>query len=292
MAAWWSGSYEGATDVVIKAARLPPEADAWEPATTVANVPDRFQGNPVLYALPDGRLWLFFVVAYERGPTGIQIMFRESADYGHSWTPLETFCTRRGIRTRNHPITTASGKVLLPLHDHGAGSSVFLLSDDLGQTWHWGGSVRTEPGNAQPTVVRRANGELYALMRTWNEDPNKRTLWQSESSDGGYTWSQATYSRVPTVSSAIEMVGLTNGHVVLAYNDGQGRERTPLTLALSVDGGRTWANRRNLETGEGPFSYPSIIQARDGRLHVTYSYRRLYIRHVELDEAWILEGDG
>jgi predicted neuraminidase len=73
---------------------------------------------------------------------------------------------------------------------------------------------------------------------------------------------------------------------------GQGRERTPLTLALSVDGGRTWAYKRNLETGQGPFSDPSIIQTRDGHLHVTYSYRRLYIRHVEVNEAWLLKGDG
>ena len=137
--------------------------------------------------------------------------------------------------------------------------------------------------------VSRGGGELYALMRTWNEDPAKRFLWQSESRDYGRSWSPPTYSSIPTVSSAIEMVGLANGHVVLAYNDGQGRERTPLTLAVSVDGGRTWACKRNLETGEGPVSYPSIIQSRDGRLHVSYSYRRLYIKHVELNEAWVWE---
>jgi predicted neuraminidase len=90
-----------------------------------------------------------------------------------------------------------------------------------------------------------------------------------------------------TVSSAIEMVRLANGHVVLASNDGVERERTPLTLTLSTDGGRTWTQKRNLETGEGSFSYPSIIQSRNGLIHVTYSYRRLFIKHFQVDEAWI-----
>jgi predicted neuraminidase len=66
IAAWWSGSYEGATDVAIKAARLRRGAETWERAETVADLPDRFEGNPVLFSLPDGRLWLFFVVIQSR----------------------------------------------------------------------------------------------------------------------------------------------------------------------------------------------------------------------------------
>jgi predicted neuraminidase len=291
MTAWWSGSCEGGTDVVIKAARLRSGAETWDPATTVADVPERFQGNPVLFSLPDGRLWLFFVIIHFRGPQGVQIVFSESIDLGHTWGPIEEFVTERGIRTRNHPILIPNGEILFPLHGHGTGASIFLLSGDPGQTWDRSAPILSEPGNAQPTVISRGNGELYALMRTWNEDPNKRFLWQSESYDYGRSWTPPTYSQIPTVSSAIEMVRLENGHVVLAYNDGQGRERTPLTLALSVDGGRTWTCKRDLETGEGSFSYPSIIQARDGNIHVTYSYRRLFIKHVEVNEAWIGGGE-
>jgi len=135
MAAWWSGSYEGATDVVIKAARLPLGADTWEPATTVADFPDRFQGNPVLFSLADGRLWLFFAVIHFRGPKGVQIMFRESTDLGRTWGPMREFATEPGIRTRNHPIIMPNGEILFPLHDQRTGSSVFLISGDLGQTW-------------------------------------------------------------------------------------------------------------------------------------------------------------
>jgi predicted neuraminidase len=44
-----------------------------------------------------------------------------------------------------------------------------------------------------------------------------------------------------------------------------------------------------LESGPGEFSYPSIIQAQDGLLHIVYTHRRTTIQHVVLDEAWIEE---
>lgn len=287
LAAWWSGSYEGARDVVIKVARLPRGAEKWERSETVADFPGVFEGNPVLFSLPDGRIFLFFARIESRGPEGLQIMYSVSSDLGHIWAPVKEFVTRRGIRTRNHPIVMPNGEILFPLHDQADGSSVFLISGDGGATWDMTGPVVSEPGNIQPTVVSRGNGELYALMRTWNEEPDKRFLWQSESHDYGRTWSSPVYSRIPSVSSAIEMTRLENGHIVLAFNDGRERARTPLNLALSVDNAQTWSYNRALEKGIGRFAYPAIIQTRDGHIHVTYSYNRQYIKHVEVNEAWI-----
>jgi predicted neuraminidase len=155
-----------------------------------------------------------------------------------------------------------------------------------------GGPIASEPENAQPTVIERSNGDLYALMRTWHDDPAKRFLWQAESKDYGRTWSRPSYSAIPSVNSAIEMVKLRNGHAVLAFNHGRDRERTPLNLALSLDEGRTWPFCRALETGEGSFSYPSLVETKDGNIHVTYSHHRQFIKHVELNEAWIKRGMG
>jgi len=69
-------------------------------------------------------------------------------------------------------------------------------------------SPYSDPGNIQPTAIEREKGELYALMRTWHEDPAKRFLWQSESKDYGRTWAAPSYSRIPSIDSAVEMLKL------------------------------------------------------------------------------------
>lgn len=75
-----------------------------------------------------------------------------------------------------------------------------------------------------------------------------------------------------------------------------GVPRNPLVIASSTDGGMTWSREITVESDAtlrskhdekgsfiGDYSYPSILQTRDGRLHITYSYLRDYIKHVILE---------
>lgn len=74
-----------------------------------------------------------------------------------------------------------------------------------------------------------------------------------------------------------------------------GAPRAPLSLALSSDGGMTWDKRIDLAFSDGfclsnnseeqvnrELSYPAILQARDGTVHVTYTHFRQTIRHLAL----------
>ena len=79
--------------------------------------------------------------------------------------------------------------------------------------------------------------------------------------------------------------GFTNGHLVLVFNDSE-TARTPLSIARSVDEGRTWLPPLALE-GQGEYPDPSVRQASNGRIHITYTFRRYAIKHVELDENWL-----
>ena len=56
-------------------------------------------------------------------------------------------------------------------------------------------------------------------------------------------------------------------------------------MTLSDDDGDTWRPRLALEDGPGEYSYPAVIQARDGTVHVTYTWRRERIKHVTLAPA-------
>ena len=77
---------------------------------------------------------------------------------------------------------------------------------------------------------------------------------------------------------------LKNGDLYLVYNPVK-TGRSPLIVARSVDSGKSWAQLASLEAQPGEFSYPAIIEAKDGRLHVTYTWNRRHIKHVILDPA-------
>ena len=81
-----------------------------------------------------------------------------------------------------------------------------------------------------------------------------------------------------------------------------GVPRAPMTIAISHDGGLTWPAVKIIQDGDGiclsnnskekknrEFSYPSVLQSRDGRIHMTFTYFRQVIKHVILTKNWILE---
>jgi len=87
----------------------------------------------------------------------------------------------------------------------------------------------------------------------------------------------------------VELIRLRSGRLLLVYNPSMHR-RTPLTAALSEDGGRTWKWRRNLAGGDDSFAYPSAVQTPDGRIHVVYtSDGRKVVRRAVFREADIME---
>jgi predicted neuraminidase len=70
--------------------------------------------------------------------------------------------------------------------------------------------------------------------------------------------------------------------VALIYNHTE-TARHPINLAFSRDGGETWSPPLTLEDLEGELSYPAIIEAADGRLHMTYTWRRERLRHAIME---------
>jgi predicted neuraminidase len=215
---------------------------------------------------------------------------------------------RLGWMTRAHPFILDGQRLIIPLYSDGFSFSLMAITDDWGKTWH-SSTPLVGLGNIQPSIVRRKDGSLFTFMRD-NGPPPKR-LHQSESHDRGETWSAVTDSGLPNPGSGAEITSLRNGHWVLISNDTE-RERNSLAVQISDDEGKTWKWKRHLELDEpgpeaGSFHYPSIIQAKDGTLHASYSYhlakRNLpkdvdgdpagkSIKHAHFNETWVMEGDA
>lgn len=202
---------------------------------------------------------------------------------------------RMGWQTRNKPVVTGSGRMIVPLYSDGFSFSLMAYTDNGGKTWKF-----SEPlvgaGNIQPAIAQTPDGELVAYMRD-NGPPPKR-LHVSRSTDDGKTWSAVTDSDLPNPGAAADIVTLDNGHWVLIYNDTE-EGRHSLAVSLSEDGGETWPWTRRIEfdgsSNPRTAHYPAIIQGRDGRLHASYSYHlprqdgaeQKTIKHAVFDTSWI-----
>src|SRR5262249_15379612 len=105
--------------------------------------------------------------------------------------------------------------------------------------------------------------------------PPQRVL-VSESRDDGRTWTLARDTDLPDPGAGLEVLVLRSGRWLLIHNDTVAG-RHSLAVTVSEDEGHTWPFKRYLEhdspgANAGSYSYPSILQAKDGTIHATYSY--------------------
>ena len=234
----------------------------------------------------------------------IENKFRKSNTPGLAWAEYAPLYERMihkaakdpkkretGWMTRTHPLQLPGGRILLPLYSDGFNLSIMAISDDNAETWKPGLPI-VGRGNVQPSVVRRTDGTLIAFMRDNGDEPGRIMI--SHSNDDGYEWSQAEATTLINPGTSVEAIGLKDGSWLMVYNDVK-NGRHSLAVSLSDDEGKSWKWTRHLEkeeTGEGSFSYPSVIQSKDGLVHVTYSFHLKddkTIKHVAFTADWVKE---
>jgi predicted neuraminidase len=145
--------------------------------------------------------------------------------------------------------------------------------------------------------VRQDDGTLAAYLRD-NGPPPKRAQ-VSYSRDDGVTWTPAKDSEIPNPGTSLEVIRLRNRDWIMVFNDIESG-RYSLAAAISDNEGATWKWKRHLDgdpakQGKNQYHYPSVIQAKDGAIHVTYSYfvpEGKAIKHVRFNEEWVKSGDG
>jgi predicted neuraminidase len=157
----------------------------------------------------------------------------------------------------------------------------FERSTDRGRTW-----TATPPLNdgktiaaIQPSILVHPGNRLQALGRT-----RSGKIFETWSTDQGRSWSAITLIDLPNPSAGIDAVTLADGRSLIVYNH-TASGRSPLNVAVSRDR-RVWEAVVTLEDQPGrEFSYPAVIQSRDGLIHITYTWHRKRIKHVVLDPA-------
>ena len=292
IAAWFGGTRERHPDVGIWVARR--ATGKW---TTPVEVADGVQPdgsrlpcwNPVLFQPKDGPLLLFYKVGPD--PRSWWGLMKTSADGGVTWSAARRLPDGFLGPIKNKPVVLPDGSILCPSSTERLGAQPgwrihFERTADLGRTW-----ARAEPplppqGDAalvnaiQPSVLFHPGGRLQAVGRT-----KEGRVFESWSPDGGRTWTPPSLTELPNPSSGTDAVTLADGRHLIVYNHtATPKARTPLNVAVSADG-KAWRPVRVLEADAGEYSYPSVIQSRNGTVHITYTWRRERIKHVTLDVA-------
>lgn len=292
VASWFGGTKEANPDVEIWVSRL--ENNKWTVPVSVAD--GKIDGtrkacyNPVLFLVPNGDLLLFYKIGKNVGDW--KAFVKTSKDNGVTWG--ERVALKEGFLgpVKNKPVMLSSGKIIAPASLEGSpGWRVhFEVSDDTAKTWRKIGPINTGTDYTiiQPSILVHKNGKLQMLARS-----KQRALITSWSGDNGETWSQVAPSGLPNNNSGTDAVTLKDGRHLVVYNhvrphdslkNGKG-PRTPLNVAISKDG-KTWYASLILEDSPiSQYSYASVIQSKDGMVHVVYTWRRQKIKYVKIDPS-------
>lgn len=293
------GEYEG--DTAVFGSRLAKGARQWTEPKRIADTPERGDGNGVIWQEPGGPAWLFYVVRYGDTWSDSIIKYKRSYDNGETWSDSDVLTFTKGMMVRSQPIQLMNGDFLLPIyHETGndkevvgkESASLFARYNKATNQWTFTEEIHSRLGNIQPSVVQCDANHLLAFCRRgggYDYVPDGFMV-KTESHDGGLTWSPGVDTEYPNPNSAVDLIKLKNGHLVLIYNDSFAGERMPLTMRISTDNGKSWPHARNIVNIPGDdAAYPFIIQSADGRIHGVYtSQERTVVNHFVLDEADII----
>jgi predicted neuraminidase len=293
VAAWFAGTREGNADVSIWTSYH--DGGGW---STPRQVADGVQHddlrhpcwNPVLFQPPgDAPTLLFFKV----GPNPREWWGEMLVSYDRG----RTFRERRRLpQTIDGPVRCKplyfadTGQLLCGSSTEYDGWRVHFERVALKQGQPEGAWSRVGPINdasqfnaIQPTLLRHGDQRIQALCRT-----QEGVVATAFSEDRGQTWGKLQATDLPNPNSGIDGVSLRDGRQLLVYNhlgtgdSGWGR-RGQLNLAISDDG-LQWQRVATLEQeSKAEFSYPAMIQADDGRVHITYTWKRQRIKHVVVE---------
>jgi predicted neuraminidase len=313
LSAWFGGTREGAPDVAIYGARL--SHGTWTTPFELVRSDNVACWNPVLFHTNDGRLWLYY--KFGKSPSTWKAARKWSGDEGKTWSATELLPDGILGPIRPKPLVLPDGTIVSGSSvENGKWTAWIERSTDNGANWTKFGPItipdavdipdagataasletqapvddsvagvttklyppaKTTIGIIQPAVIALSGHHLRFYARSRSKAAR---IAIADSFDDGKTWTQARFIDLPNPNSGIDAVHLKDGRIVLIFNNSYNK-RTPLNLAVSKDG-EHFRVFKMLEDGPGQYSYPALVQAKNGDLLMTYSWRRQTIKFVRL----------
>ena len=200
---------------------------------------------------------------------------RRSTDGGSTWEAA-VFST---ASSPHGPVELHDGSLLYVGTQKPSGDRqlVAMKSTDEGQSWNLVGNIpvpdehKEKMPYGEPHAVEVEPGRIVSLWRHVPRDrPNEAFMQQSESDDGGRTWT--VVHPTPMWGYPPHLIKLHNGDILATY----GIRRHPYgqRACLSYDGGVTWDIENEIilrdDAPNGDLGYPSTVELEPGELYSIY----------------------
>ena len=285
--AWFGGVKEGDDSVGIWFSSH--RSGVWSPPVELANGVQKKSRldrkrfpcwNPVLFQMPSGPLLLFYKVG--PNPREWWGMLIKSDDSGRTWSTPERLPDPIAGPIKNKPVLLSTGTLLCGSSTEHDGWKVHMeMVTDISDSKTWSITDNVANGVAsgaiQPAILTHPDGRLQILCRNKSKD-----FILSSFSKDGKSWSTFEKINLPNPNSGIDAATLNDGRQLVVYNHTK-RGRSPINVAISSDG-KDWKSVLELENEpRQEFSYPAVIQTADGKIHVTYTWKRVKVKHVVID---------
>jgi hypothetical protein len=279
LSVFFAGDHEGASNQKIYICRkepIPGSGTTVTGATGGASVTagdewtypeaiDDGGGNPSLFQSRTGKLMRF---------DGWDGTMQTSPDEGLTWSAMRG--TSGGGAEKNKPIQLEDGTILA------VNESTTIQSTDDGVSWS-----RRSDGAKQGTLLVYPNNRLQMMSRTGGSE----SIGVHWSNDNGLSWSGGDCV-LPNNNSGLDGTTLRDGTQIIAYNhqyrnSGGHKGRGLLNMSISTDGD-AWSAVvlvNYLLRSNYQYSYPAVIQSRDGLVHLVYTWHRRSIAHAVINPA-------
>jgi alpha-L-fucosidase len=279
LAAWFGGTHENHPDVCIYTSTC--TNGKWsEPklaADGIANDTLRYAcWNPVLFQRDNGDIILFYKVGLN--PREWWGMYKISKDDGITWSAASKIPGKLLGPIKNKPQMLQNGSILCPVSVETKENWNIYVEVTNQNLTHWEKiDIDNNGFNAiQPTILFHEKRAIQMLCRS-----KEKKIVETWSSDQGKSWSPVQATQLPNNNSGLDAITLKNGQHLLVCNPIE-KGRNKIAVLISADG-KNWQNLIVLEDQpKGEFSYPAVIQGRDGTIHITYTYNREKIKQVQL----------
>ncbi|BBR58872.1 MULTISPECIES: sialidase family protein [unclassified Klebsiella] len=281
----WTAQISGNQDTAIVRYRQSRDlGQSWGDIDTLLDKPGTFIRQPIT-VLDNGR-WLL-PVFYCRTQPGVKWVGNDdisavkvSDDDGKSWrdvaVPDSLGCVHMNITA------LLDGTLIALFRSRWADNIYCSRSTDGGESWSAPEATVLPNNNSSIQVTTLQNGELALIFNMM-------------SAEGALERRASLYDEIDDGDSSRQEPEITHGKTAF-----WGAPRAPMTVAISADGGKSWPWQRNLDEGDGycmtnnsldkrnrEFSYPTIKQGADGKLHIAYTYFRQAIKYVRITPDWV-----